>query len=59
MDGEVLTDRLRWWEAEEVKFAGLANAHPRPVEAEFWALNLTEPHRFVERHARTNIGDIE
>ena len=52
MDGEVLTDRLRWREAEEVKFAGFANAHPCPVEAEFGALDLTEPHRFVERHTR-------
>ena len=59
MDGEVLTDRLRWREAEEVKFAGFANAHPCPVEAEFGALDLTEPHRFVERHTRANIGDIE
>ena len=59
MDGEVLTDRLRWREAEEVKFAGFANPHPRPIEAEFWALDFTEPHRFVERHTRTNIDDIE
>ena len=59
MDGEVLTDRLRWWKAEEVELTGVADAHPRAVEAEFGALDLTEPHRFVERHTRSNVGDVE